>query len=225
MAIFECKYCNQKFVKEGVFNNHHCEEMKRSEFIKTPKGIAAFFYYKEWLQVSRGNTVASEETFISSRYYTSFLKFLEFSNKMLLPNKSAFIKYVASKTILPVHWCNDEVYISYIENLDKVYTPVEQAQETVKTMYELASGFGCQAHEVFNYLEAGDCVKLLKARRLTPWVLMFSRRFHQFLAIKLSKEQRIIIQSSINPIIWKNKFQNRPLDVEKMKSVVAQLNL
>lgn len=225
MAIFECSHCNLKLTNEETFNKHYCEDKMRSEFIRTPRGIAVFAYYKEWLKVSRNGSISSEDTFLKSRYYNAFVNFIEFSNKMMLPNKSAFIKYVSIKGILPIHWCNDDVYISYIQNLDTVYTPLEQAEETIKTIHDLARAFDCKSNQIFEFLEVGDCLKLLKARRLSPWVLLFSKQFHQYLAIKLSKEQRIIIQSVINPTVWRNKFQIRPLDVAKMKKMVEDLNL
>ena len=225
MSIKECQYCETKFLNEASFLKHHCEKRKRHEFIKTAKGVALFSYYKEWLRISNGNITNDPTTFINSRYYTCFVNFNEYSNKMMLPNKNAFIRYMSTKNILPNNWCNDDVYLDYINNIDNAYTPSEQLDETVKTLYELSSIFGCTVSDVFNYLEAGDCFKLLKARRLTPWVLLFSRKFHQYISIKLSKEQRIIIQNVINPQLWEIKFKNRPADVEKMKLIVKELNL
>lgn len=225
MTDLTCKYCRYEFKFKKGFDNHQCEQMKRLEFLETPRGKAAYHYYKEWLKESRGMVNVTSDTFLHSKYFGAFVRFINFSNRMMLPSRPAFIKYMVSLNLLPVHWCNDDVYINYIENLDKTYTPLMQAEETVKTLQELANGFECKPVEVFDNLEVGDCIKLLKARRLSPWVLLFSKKFHEFLAVRLSKEQRLLLQASIDPTMWRQKFKNRPLDVEKMKTIVKELGL
>ena len=225
MAIFVCTYCDHKFTNETYYNKHYCETHKRHDYLKTSRGISTFTYYKEWLRLSKGNVAVDETTFIGSKYFTSFMKFVEFSHKMMIPSVPSFIKFAVSKHILPTKWCSDTVFVDYISNLDNNYLPMEQAEETVKTVYELAGIFDCKPNQIFNHLEAGDCIKLLKARKLTPWVLLFSKTFHQYLSVNLSKEQRIQIQTSIDPNIWKYKFQSRPEDVKMMKKMVNSLGL
>jgi hypothetical protein len=225
MANSICKYCKRSFENADAANKHYCDNMRKAEFLRTPKGRAAYTYYQSWLKLSRHSVVTSEETFLNSRYFSTFVKFIDYSNSMLLPSKSSFIKYMAEKKILPTFWCSDEIYINYIQNLDATYTPMQQADETVRTLHELADIFECKPDGVFEHLEAGDCIKLLRARRLTPWVLLFSKKFHNYLLFKLTAEQRLLLQTIIDPNLWKTKFKNRPMDVEKMKKFAEELNL
>lgn len=225
LSKLTCEYCRLDFKRQVNFEKHECNAMEKFNYLRTPQGQAAFHYYKEWLKLSKHNGSIKEDTFLSSRYFTSFQKFMDYSNKMMLPNKTAFIKYMISLNMQPSSWSNDEVYVKYIENLDQSFTPSEQAEETVKTLYELSRIFECKVNEVFLYLEAGDCVRLLKTRKLSPWVLLLSSLFYSYMQTKLSLEQQNIIQSVINPLLWRNKFENAKNDVIYMKEIVKELDL
>jgi hypothetical protein len=223
---FICEYCDKSFVREAAFEAHYCEKMQRKGFLETDLGKIAFIYYKEWLRLSKGAANVSAETFLGSRYFLSFVRFIKYSNKMLLPDALSFIKFMVSKDLLPLYWCMDSIYIEYIQNLDKTYTPEQQVIVTKRTLFELADIFGCKPNEIFNYLQAGDCIKLLKTRKLSPWVLLLSKRFQAYITLKLSAEQRSIITGTvINPSLWKKKFEANPEEVQRMKKVVADLGL
>lgn len=224
--MFKCDFCDKEFVKAVTYESHYCEKMKRIDFLKTNLGKISFLYYNEWLKMYKGATNITHDSFLNSRYFTSFIKFIKFSNRMLLPNKIAFMKYMISLNMLPIHWCLDEVYVKYIENLDSAYTPIEQVAETTKTLYELASIFECDIGDVFNHIQPVECIQLIKSRKLTPWLLLLSKKFHNYLSITISREQRnIISQTVINPSLWKKKFSNNLEYVTELKKIVQDLNL
>lgn len=221
-----CEYCQQSFAKATTLETHYCDKMRRKDFLATIVGKASFFLYKEWLHLGKGTTNITNETFLNSTYFGSFVRFVRYSNRMLIPDKISFIRYMISLEMSPLHWCMDTVYINYIENLDKTYTPEQQREETRKTLHELADIFRCKPSEVFDHIEAGDCIRLLKTRKFTPWVLLFSKKFHVYVASKLTAEQRLIItETVINPTLWKNKFHNNPDAVKLMKKAVQDLGL
>lgn len=225
MTKLTCEYCKQDFKRQVNFDKHECDAKIKYTYLKSAQGQAAFHYYKHWLNLYKHSSSVSQDTFLSSRYFISFQKFMIYANKMLLPNKEAFVKYMISLDILPTLWCKDEIYIRYIENYDKVFTPSQQAEETVKTLYELSRIFECKVNEVFESLETGDCIKLLKTRRLSPWVLLLSSLFARFLQTKFTSEQQNLLQTVINPQLWKGKFKNAPEDVKQMKEIVIALKL
>lgn len=221
-----CEYCGHTFVKNKSYNDHCCPQMQKSHIFETPLGRAAFFYYKDWLRLKNRSPDVSGNTFLQSKYFSSFINFVNYSNKMLLPDKQSFIKYMVQLNMLPIHWCSDEVYVEYIRNLDTYFTPLQQAQITKKTVHELATIFECSTGEIFNHLLPGDFIRLLKARKLSPWIILLSAKFKNYLVTKVSKEQNsIIVDTVINPTIWKNKFENNKELLEVMRQEVQNLKL
>jgi len=221
-----CEYCGHQFVKTRAYDNHCCLQMQKSYIFDTPLGSAAFFYYKEWLRLKNKNTNITGETFLQTKYFSSFINFIKFSNRMLLPDRSSFIKYVVQLNLLPIHWCSDEVYIEYIRNLDTHFTPLQQAQVTKKTVHELATIFDCDTGNIFMHLLPGDFLRLLKARKLSPWILLLSTKFRQYLMNKISREvHSIVTDTIINPSVWKHKFENNKSMVELMREEVQKLKL
>jgi hypothetical protein len=217
-----CEYCGVKLVRK----THYCAKMQKLDFIETTTGKIAFRYYKEWSRANGYTQAPTHETFLNSRYFSSFIKFIQFSNAMWLPDPVSYMKYVMQLKLLPTSWSSDDVYVNYIQNLDKNYPPSQQAQDTTRTLHELASMFGCTVTEVFDHLRPGDAIMLLKARKLTPWVMLLSKRFSDYVQHKLSREQRSIITDTvINPSLWKKKFMENPEDVKAMKQIVADLGL
>ena len=225
LAKLICEYCRQDFKRQINFDKHECDAKVKFNYLKSAQGQAAFHYYKEWLKLHKHNGKVSEDTFLSSRYFISFQKFMIYANKMLLPNRQAFIVYMISLNILPTFWCSDELYVRYIENYDQVFAPLDQAEETVQTLYELSRIFDCKVDKVFEHLEAGDCIKLLKTRRLSPWIVLFSSLFAKYLQTKFNQEQQNLIQAVIDPRLWSDKFKNAPEDVNQMKQIVKELKL
>ena len=162
-----CTYCGQSFVRPSTLDRHQCKAMAKASYFKTAQGKAAFHYYKEWLKLAKHGGNVTEDTFLSSRYFTAFEKFMDYSNKMLLPNKSAFIAYMVSLNILPSSWCNDDIYVKYIENLDITFTPIQQAEETIKTLYELSRIFDCKVDE--NRYHLSKMLAVHEGMQNTPW--------------------------------------------------------
>lgn len=221
----KCEYCGNTFVREKAFKIHVCEQMARHELVKKPKGLAAYYFYNEWLKLSKFSKTASIETFINSRYFKAFINFVDFINKISLPNEFCYMKFMVEKTILPDDWTKDYVYIEYIKNLDLTYTPIQQARQTIKTLGDIANKNNCKIKDAMNYITPGSFVKLLKSRNLSPWLLFFCKSFNLYINSRLTKEQRIIISKLVDINLWKKKFENRPLDVIEMKSMAREHDL
>ena len=224
IKYYECKYCNAKFVKEGNFKKHDCEKKKRYEKLKKPLGQAAYTAYGMWMN-KKGRMTPPKETFIDSSYYKPFIKFIKFSNKVAIPDREGYIEYMAKKGMNPSSWSNLEVYKDFINHFDKTYTPKQKAKITVETFNELSRIFECDISEVFEHLEAGSLIKLIQARKLSPWVLLFSKSFLSFIEKDMNSAQRARIQFYIDDKIWNKEFQKRPKDVESMKKYVKAMKL
>ena len=81
---WECKFCGTRFKLENRYMVHRCKAMKRDEQIRTPLGQSAWSYYQKWMKAYR-RAVPSIETFLTSNFYTTFIKFAKFAQKVGLP--------------------------------------------------------------------------------------------------------------------------------------------
>lgn len=219
-----CEHCHANFKSVKNFEKHKCEKMKRLETTETKKGKKAFMLYREWLRLKH-RIPLSKETFITSRYYTPFMKFVDFAQRMAIPDTIDYIKLMVSLSMEPNLWVSLEVYQHYIDSFDKMYSANQQANISVNTFLQLSKIFECEPHEVFEELVADDIIKLIQAKKLSPWILLLSNEFLNFLQEKATSEQQIIIQTIINPRKWKTVFESKKQDVKHMKKIVKELGI
>ena len=204
--------------------SHRCTAMKRDEQIKTPLGQAAWSYYQKWMKSQR-RAIPAIETFLTSKFYTTFIKFAEFVQKVGLPDVDTFIWYMTEKKIQPVIWVNNEIYQSYIEFIDKKADPSKEAQRTIDYFFRLADEFECDVGNIFDHLEANDVIQMLTRRQISPWILIHSPKFKQFLINKTKKDERLVMETIIRPDYWAKKRAKHPEIVARMKRYVRELDL
>ena len=221
---FRCTYCSATFVMEDRYLRHYCKQMQRVDEMKTPLGQAAWSFYEAWMKAYR-RMVPSSESFLKSKYYQSFVRFATHVKKLQLPDPKAFIQLVKEKDISPTIWTNDQVYAIYLEFLDRKASPVSQAQITINTLFKIADAAECEVGEVFDILEPNEMITLLRERRVSPWILLFSKKFKEMLINRVSDEQRIIMESIIRPQYWTIKFSKYPKDVDTMRKYVEELDI
>ena len=221
---FECQYCSSKFVNESRFLKHECTQMKREKESKTPTGKSAWFLYQKWMQVY-GRLAASHDIFLTSKYYTSFIKFAKFVKQANIPDVDQYIRLMKRKDISPSIWTRDEVYSLYLEFIDKEMSPQQLAKITITTLFDIAEALECDVPEIFDYLLVSDFIELLRSRNVSPWILLFSKRFESVIKNKTTAEERIILETLIRPKFWLQKFQQNPEIVGTMKKYVKELDI
>lgn len=220
---FRCKFCQAGFVTEDRFLKHRCKEMERDEIIRTPTGQAAWEHYKTWLNLQRRQP-PNVQTFLSSKFFTTFIKFTEFSLRVSIPNPQRYIAFMIKKEIPPVLWCNDEIYGEYLRYLDKATDPLERTQQTIEFLFKLADEIECPVDRVFDYLTPNDVIQLLHQRKLFPWFLLYSPKFKHFVK-NAPTEQRVAIASFLDPNTWAKRSKEQPKIKEQLETFVRELNL
>lgn len=203
---------------------HRCKQMIRDEEFRTPLGQAAWLYYQQWMKAYR-RQIPRSQSFLHSKFYGSFVRFAKFVKAVHLPDPETFIWLMKEKDISPTIWNNDQVYALYLEFLDRKGDPQKQAQVTIDTLFDIADAADTDPGDVFNILTPSEVIQFLRERRLSPWVLLNSKKFMEFYVNRVSAEERIIMESIIRPKYWGEKFQKHPQAVEMMRKYVAELNL
>lgn len=221
--FYECPHCFKKLTTEARLERHNCEKKKRFTFMQTMKGKSAFYCYREWMR-AQGRSARDIDIFMNSKYYNSIIKFVKFCNKVGIPDRKHYISYMVEKGIMPSQWDEVSVYETYIQHFDSSKTPLEMASITVDTIYDLSEIFECELNEVFEHMESSDIMRLVAARKLSPWILLFSESFKTHLRCDTTAEQKILIGSVIDHKHWAGKFKDDPKSVAAMKKIVSELS-
>lgn len=223
---YQCHHCNKRFKYERFFIRHTCKLMQRQDLFQTPTGQAARGYYEKWMKL-QGRRVPEHKSFLRSTYFTSFIKFAEFVKELKLPSVDIFIKMMVQEQYTPTMWRMNEVYVKYIEHLDYNTLPLDQAQITVKTIDRIADAAECKPNEIFDIITASEVAELIRQRKLSPWILLNSKKFFEFLhkTKKESAPQFSLLASLLRTSYWKTKFNKDLKSVNQMKEIISGLGL
>lgn len=223
-TAYQCEYCGTEFVLEARYMKHKCKAMERHELIRTPVGQAAWCYYQEWMKLMR-KRVSTIDAFMSSKNFTTFVKFATFVVSVELPSPSLFIQIMTDKKIQPTLWCDDRMYTMYLEYIDKHTSPEKQAELTVTTLFKIADKQNRDVSEVFELIPPNEMISLLKQRRVSPWILLRSDKFKQYIGKDWDVNQKQALRTLIRPDYWFYKFSANPQKVETMTKLVSELGL
>lgn len=223
---FVCKHCHKSFVREMAYMEHKCKQMKRAEEIQTPLGQTAWHYYSLWLRSKKRAPPNSIQTFVTSKFYMTFVNFVKFAQSVSLPEPERFIRWAtADRDYQPALWCTDFAYAEYIEYLDRRVDPMAHAKISVSTVLSEADKLGIDVAELFDHIHPNDLIQLIRLRKLSPWFLLLSKSFRDFFSTKATPEQQVLIESMIRPEYWATQFDNYPKEIGVIKLYLKELGL
>lgn len=221
---FTCKHCTHGFSSETRYIQHKCKQMKRAEELQTPIGQAAWSYYQQWMR-SHKRMPPPSSSFLSSKYFRTFINFATHVQQVNLPHPDKFMWLMKERNIPPTIWTTNDVYSLFLEHIDRVSSPLEQAKLSIDTLLNIADKAQVQVDDVFNVITLNDVIQLLRLRRLSPWLLLNSKKFKQMYKETASSEQRIIIDTVIRGDYWIDKFQQFPKELLVIRQYVSELNI
>lgn len=223
-ARFVCKYCHHTFVREDRYLQHECKQMKREAEFKSPTGQAAWHYYQTWMRNLK-RLPPPGPSFMTSKYFRTFINFTKFVKDVDLPRPDKFIWYMVEKKFTPTMWMSDEVYAMYLEFLDRKTPAMEQVKLSIDTLLSAADKRGVDVSDVFTVIEPYEIMHWLRVRKLSPWLLLLSKKFRSFFVNDTTDEQKIILESLVRPSYWADKFENNPEDIANIKKCISALDI
>lgn len=225
MDQYECKYCGKGFAREKTLTVHVCEQ-KRRYLSKNEKHVQmALLTYQRFYELTQTNHGKKTfDEFVKSPYYNAFVKFGSFMNNVnpIYPEK--FIDFVIKSGVKLDHWCRDELYDKYIEELLKIEPADGAIQRTIQTMMDWADDKQASWNHYFSYVNLNRATHDIRDGKISPWLLLNSKSGKEMLN-KLSDEQLEIVGPTINPQYWLKRFKNLPADVELVKEVIAEAKI
>lgn len=223
-ARFTCKYCHRTFVSEDKYLAHECKQMKRDAELKSPQGQAALGYYQTWMRQMK-RLPPPAQSFMTSKYFRTFMNFVKFVKAVDLPMPDKFIWYAVQKQFSPTMWMDDEVYTLYVEYLDRKVSPLEQARMSAETLLNYSDKRNFDVAEFFDHVEPYELMHMIRVRKVSPWVLLTSKKFKHFFVERVNTEQQMILESMIRPSYWADKFEEDPDAVDKVRQIVGALGI
>lgn len=223
-AQFVCKYCHRTFVREHAYLQHECKQMKREREFKSPVGQTAWHYYQLWMRNLK-RSPPNGPAFMTSKYFRTFVNFVKFIKSVDLPYPEKFIWYMVEKKYTPTMWMSDDVYAEYIEFMDRKVSPIDQAKLTIETLLNVADRHEVDVSDVFSVIDPNDMIHWLRVRKMSPWLLLLSKKFRAFFVNDTSTEQQMLIESLVRPSYWANQFEKQPEAIAQIKRLIAALEI
>jgi hypothetical protein len=223
-TTLKCEFCDKCFKRETNYIKHRCEKMKRYDLFKQVVGHLAYLTFNQWRKIS-GLPPLVVDTFVNSRYFNAFVKFAEFSRKQNIPDKIGYIELMVQKQLLPFNWCDVDVYDYYIEHFDAEVTIDEKVDLSIETLQEIAQKNGCEIKDVFNHISPIQVLRYITSRRLSPWLLLLSKKFMDFMTYKTNREERLLFNSFINVPEWKKIFLANQDKVSEIQGLNKELGI
>jgi hypothetical protein len=198
--------------------------MKRQEELHSSQGQAAWLLYQAWFKAMK-KMPPRIDAFPVSKYFRTFMNIAAFVQHVNLPKPEKFVWLMVQKDFPPTMWLLDEAYALYIEYLEYNTPPIEQVQISIDTLFSVADKHNVDVDQVFTKIHPNDLIQMIRARRLSPWLLLMSKKFKEYFVKTVSQEQRIILETLIRPDTWADRFEKHGETVTKIKQCVQELNL
>lgn len=222
---YKCEYCGKLFAKEKTLAVHICEQ-KRRYLGKNEKHVqAGLLTYQRFYEITqKGKTQKTFDDFVSSPYYTAFVKFGSFLSNTSPIYPERFIDFVIKSGVKLDHWCRDELYDTYIIDLIKQEPADGAIQRSIKTMMDWGDANQANWEHYFSYVNLNRATHDIKEGLVSPWLVLNTKSGREMLT-KMNDEQLEIISDIIDPQFWKRKFKNLPADLELVKDIVKEAKI
>ena len=216
-VVWSCQHCMRDFQTENGFMNHRCAEREKLDVLQSPRGMAAYSYYGEWMRVQK-RSVPAADRFMNSRQFNYFLNFVDWSNKTAVPNTDQFIKLMVETATPPLLWCRDATFSMYLQWYDNAFPPSEQFIQTFDLLQSKARDLEVPVSEVYEALGARELAKMVRRRKLSPWLLVLSQNFLKWIQT-LPSGERDMLSDAINFSAYIKKLKNSPELAQEFRSI------
>ena len=225
---YKCKYCSKEFRRESTLAAHLCEQKRRwqqEKEVGVQFGLQAYLRFYEMTQGSA--KMKSYEDFVTSPYYSAFVKFGRHIVSIRAVNPRAFIDWVIKENKKLDHWGYDAVYLEYLMQYmrreavqDALERALTEMQNYADEHPELKGGFS----DYFRYGNSNRICYHITNGRISPWIVFNSESGVEFLE-GLTDEQIAIILPWIDPEYWQRKFADYLADTEWLKMILKDAKL
>jgi hypothetical protein len=217
-TVWKCTYCSRDFQTETWFMRHRCHEKEKLELLQSPIGQMAYALYSEWMKKLK-RSVPPAATFLISKQFNYFIKFAEHVKKIGIPYGS-FIDFMVQNGIQPVLWCKSTTYEMFTQWYENIYPPEQQFIESIDLLHELCRQNGCETSNIYETLGVSAIAKLVRQRKLSPWLLITSTKFKEWVTLKSDIEKQLLSEA-IDFVTYSKKLSAQKNLAREFEAVCA----
>lgn len=222
---FKCNFCGKLFAKEKTLAVHICEQ-KRRHLSKDEKhvlmGLLTFQRFYEITQ--KTNQPKTFDEFATSSFYTAFVKFGSFMINTAPIYPERFIDFVVKSGVKLDHWCTDQMYEKYLQELIKIEPADGAIQRSIMTMMNWAEKNSASWEHYFAYVNLNRATHDIKEGLISPWLILNTKSGKEMLQ-RMNDEQLEIVGIIVDPQFWLRKFKTLPADHELVKDVIKEAKI
>ena len=222
--LVNCKFCNKSFTRESTLSVHLCEPARRHRQ-RNETGVQ--FGYRTWAKFLESNTNKrglTYDEFVTSPYYTAFVKFGNYLVQLRCVNVEAFSDYILQSKVKIDHWTRDEHYTAWLVNYIKREPADRAVERSIETMSRWGNDVGQDFNRYFALISSNQIVSDIVNGRISPWLVYHSRTGKEFLSTATEEQMQLMIPF-IDPGWWTSRFSNLSEDVEFVKNICDNGNI
>ena len=222
---FVCGYCQKAYTNERTLAAHMCVKKRRYIDRDTVASRIGLELFRRFYELNTATKAPKRiEEFIDSKYYNSFIKLAKHIIDLRPVDQARFVDYVFQSGVKDRDWCKDRVYESYILDLLQKEATNRALERSIKTMGAWSEETGHELNTFFANVNPQAATQMIKMGKISPWVLYLAGTADA-LWNRLSEEQVQMVCSTVNPKIWKARFQKKTEDCDFVRSILEEAGL
>ncbi len=201
-------------------------EPKRRWLQKDEKRVQVGLYaFQRFYILSAGNKKEKTyDEFVKSSFYNAFVKFGSFVNNVrpLYPDK--YIDYVVTSSVKLDHWCREEMYEKYANELIRKEGVQTALERSIDTMVKWAKNNNSLYNHYFEHASTNRITWDIRDGKISPWLVLNCKTGKAALN-NFNDEQLTMLSTVLEPSHWAMRFKRNPRDVDLVRQVVKEAKL
>lgn len=214
--IYSCSFCRKRYKKAAAFGQHKCKEADRYREMQTPVGQRALAQFNRYQKLRKRSPI-SPKAFMTTRQYSSWIKFTKWAHELDLADVSFYMEVMIALKRSVENWTHTDSYEAYLRAYDET-NPMDLVDASASRLKAWAETAEVPTGEVFDLFDFQALHGELQTRRLTAWLLMCSAKFKPVYA-KLTPEQQGVITREIEKAVVRFKAHPNAIQYAKRKAV------
>jgi len=221
-----CEYCSKSFSREKTLFAHMCEPKRRWLQKDEKPVVLGMWAFNRFYKLSAGSKKdKTYSDFCKSNFYNAFVKFGSYLNNVQPLYMEKYIDHVVTSQVRLDHWCRDDLYEAYVQDLILKEDVATALERSIQTMTEWSTeNQPSPWNHYFKYVNPNRAVWHIKDGKVSPWLILNCNTGKEMLS-KFSDEQLEMITTILNPKHWSIQFRRKPADVELAKQVAKESKL
>lgn len=220
-----CKYCGKEFRKESTLAAHLCEPRRRwlqEKEVGVQLGLQSYLKFYEMTQGSAKSK--SYTDFVTSPYYSAFVKFGQYLVQVRCVNPPKFIEWILKSQKKLDQWTKEAFYDEWLYEYLRKEHPNDALDRSFAEMQRWADENGKSFNDIFREGSPVKLCNMIINGRISPWII-FNCDSGIDMISSLDESQIATIFRFIDPEFWQRKFKDYVADTEFIKTVLDEAHV